>query len=637
MANFGKKFMAGALVLACLSIAPQGNAAGGSVDPGFNTNGYLVVNDDTTPNSYESILSVASQGEKLILVGERAGQLYVARLNASGQLDLSFGGQNTGYVTAGGYYQADKIAVLNDGSFFVLGSGQSGSTSIAVLLKFNSNGTPDLSFTDVVIDGNFNSIFDNFYAKDLVLSPTQDSVYVLLNGFKSSNQYSSSALHKFSLAGIEDSSFHENYFIGTPSFDAAITYASQYPTSLAVFGNYVYVGGYSDYGTNNQTWTIGQLVKLNSNGTRDNSFPSPNRNYRPSFVSLNPAYSNVHPYDERITDIETSSTGDIYVAGVFNAPGVIVNGSWTYEESEFFVKKVNSLGSEEFSNVIFRENYSTNNDPPSIDLYSDNKVLLAIPYISSDTSSSNTRILRLTPSLTSNDFGTGGFIDLPDTYRIRSILLHANQRIVVTGGYGDMSDNGFIVGQLLSFDPPSSPTIGTATATGSTTATVSFTAPISNGGATVTSYTATSSPGGFTGVLSGATAGTITVTGLSASTSYTFTVTATNSEGTSTASATSNSVTTSVTSGGGGTGGGTTTSTAADELKRQQEAAQAAKQKQDQELKEILSLVPTIAGLAQGIAGLGNSLLLPKKCVKGKVVKNVKAGAKCPKGYKVKK
>ena len=96
---------------------------------------------------------------------------------------------------------------------------------------------------------------------------------------------------------------------------------------------------------------------------------------------------------------------------------------------------------------------------------------------------------------------------------------------------------------------------------------------------------------------------------------------------------------------GGGTGGGGNGAdelrrqqeAAAAELRRQQEAAQAAKQKQDQELREILSLVPTIAGLAQGIAGLGNSLLLPKKCVKGKVVKNVKAGAKCPKGYKARK
>ena len=92
--------------------------------------------------------------------------------------------------------------------------------------------------------------------------------------------------------------------------------------------------------------------------------------------------------------------------------------------------------------------------------------------------------------------------------------------------------------------PPNAPTIGTATATDTTTATVSFTAPVNGGSTTITSYTATSSPGGITGTLSQSGSGTITVSGLSASTSYTFTVTATNSNGTSVPSASSNSITT---------------------------------------------------------------------------------------------
>lgn len=87
---------------------------------------------------------------------------------------------------------------------------------------------------------------------------------------------------------------------------------------------------------------------------------------------------------------------------------------------------------------------------------------------------------------------------------------------------------------------PGAPTIGTATV-GVNQATVSFTAPVSNGGAAITGYTVTSSPGGITAT---GTASPITVTGLSPGIAYTFTVTATNAIGTSAASAASNSITT---------------------------------------------------------------------------------------------
>ena len=82
---------------------------------------------------------------------------------------------------------------------------------------------------------------------------------------------------------------------------------------------------------------------------------------------------------------------------------------------------------------------------------------------------------------------------------------------------------------------PGAPTIGTATATGSSTANVGFTAPTDTGGNAIISYTATSN----TGISSSGTTSPISVTGLSGSTSYIFTVKATNSYGNSAPSANS--------------------------------------------------------------------------------------------------
>lgn len=113
---------------------------------------------------------------------------------------------------------------------------------------------------------------------------------------------------------------------------------------------------------------------------------------------------------------------------------------------------------------------------------------------------------------------------------------------------------------------PNVPVIGTATATGvSGQVTISFAAPSFNGNATITTYTATTSPGGITGTLNQAGSGTITVNGLTNGTAYTFTVTATNFGGQSAASVTSNSVTPinqpTIVSKGNGGGAWTSTST----------------------------------------------------------------------------
>ena len=90
---------------------------------------------------------------------------------------------------------------------------------------------------------------------------------------------------------------------------------------------------------------------------------------------------------------------------------------------------------------------------------------------------------------------------------------------------------------------PGAPTIGAVAVASATSVTVNCTTSASNGGETITTYTATAvGDATKTGTLTSATCGLITVTGLTSGTAYTFTVTATSAAGTSAASAASASV-----------------------------------------------------------------------------------------------
>lgn len=88
---------------------------------------------------------------------------------------------------------------------------------------------------------------------------------------------------------------------------------------------------------------------------------------------------------------------------------------------------------------------------------------------------------------------------------------------------------------------PGAPTAVVATA-GIRTATISWSAPSSDGGTPITAYLVTASPSGLTSLVSGAT--TVAVTGLADGTSYSFTVRAINALGTGSASAASTAVST---------------------------------------------------------------------------------------------
>jgi len=131
-----------------------------------------------------------------------------------------------------------------------------------------------------------------------------------------------------------------------------------------------------------------------------------------------------------------------------------------------------------------------------------------------------------------------------------AVTLPAKTMIGFTGADGGITDKHAVsniaittLGATATTTAPGAPTAVTATA-GNTAATLAWTAATSDGGAPITGYTVTASPGGKTVTVTGnPPSGTATVTGLTNGTAYAFTVTATNSVGTGPASTPSNPIT----------------------------------------------------------------------------------------------
>jgi hypothetical protein len=197
----------------------------------------------------------------------------------------------------------------------------------------------------------------------------------------------------------------------------------------------------------------------------------------------------------------------------------------------------------------------------------------------------------------------------------------------VTARNGELSASTiFTLTVLGAGTAPAAPTLNSVTG-GNKQLTIAFT-PGDDGGAAITDYEY--SLNGAPYISAGITTSPFTITGLNGRTAYSVTIKARNSVGLSTASSSLSATTTDSSR--------DTSEAAAAEAARVVAANAAAEAaKKQKELTELLSVIPSIAGLALNLGNLTNTLLLKQKCVQGTKTKYVKKGAKCPKGYVRKK
>ncbi len=107
------------------------------IDSSYGLNGYSV------PVSFNDAYGALQPDGKIVLAGTG---FNVARINANGIPDLSFGnhGMETGRFAGDSY--ASSVAIQSDGKIVVAGSDATNEGTYFAVARYNKNGNPDNTF-----------------------------------------------------------------------------------------------------------------------------------------------------------------------------------------------------------------------------------------------------------------------------------------------------------------------------------------------------------------------------------------------------------------------------------------------------------------------------------------------------------
>ena len=237
----------------------------GSLDTSFSDDGIQIT---AIGNGDDEGISVAIQDDgKIVLVGRSftgfTGSSYdfaIVRYNSDGSLDNSFSGNGKLTTAVGsGKDQATCVAIQTDGKIVVAGYSDNGINEDFALIRYNSNGSLDVSFS-----GNGKQT-TSIGSDDICTSVAiQTDGKIVLVGYSSIESNSDFALVRYNPDGSLDTTFSgdgiQTTAIGSTS-DQGNSVAIQSDGKIVVAG-YSFTGADSDFA----------LVRYNPDGSLDNSF-----------------------------------------------------------------------------------------------------------------------------------------------------------------------------------------------------------------------------------------------------------------------------------------------------------------------------------------------------------------------------
>ena len=121
--------------------------ANGSLDGSFGNGGTQTTGFGGSAYDVALQFEGISETEKIVVVGQTGGgDFALARYNPDGSFDASFGNGGTQTTDLGGWESEPSVAILDDGRIVVAGTSLVGQASKFALARYNTDGSPDLSF-----------------------------------------------------------------------------------------------------------------------------------------------------------------------------------------------------------------------------------------------------------------------------------------------------------------------------------------------------------------------------------------------------------------------------------------------------------------------------------------------------------
>jgi uncharacterized delta-60 repeat protein len=282
--------------------------ANGTLDASFGTGGIVTTGFGV---SAEATSAAVQADGKIVAAGfanlDGAHDFALVRYNSNGTLDASFGtgGKVTTAFLSQGFSeaQANSVAVQPDGRIVAAGNARVGGAFDFALARYNSNGTLDASFgTGGRVTTDFAGANDQ--AESVAVQPDGRIVAAGAAGLFINRGFDF-ALARYNSNGTLDTSFGTSGKV-TTDFAGANDVPSE-PSAIALQGDgkivvvgQTFVGGFSDFA----------LVCFNSNGTLDASFGTGGK------VTTNFASADDVPFS-----VAVQPDGNIVVAG-----GATING-----------------------------------------------------------------------------------------------------------------------------------------------------------------------------------------------------------------------------------------------------------------------------------------------------------------------